>query len=173
MELVWKRTTNVALVAAATLALAACSANTPTTSSAPPASLPSVSPSTGPTGPTTSPPPAASVYAVPPALVGELARIVYVKPGTVDGANVVVPAGRSGYFVDFGCTAADPAQEIGFELLHGSTKVASGTENCDGTDHKDTAVVAGAPAETLHLELTGNLSGVSAAYAVVAPSQPS
>lgn len=133
----------------------------------------SVGPPAPPHTPKASPPPAAVPYAVPTAQHGELARIVYERPGSLDGVSVQVPAGGVGYNVDFGCKADTSSRQIGFELLHGTTVIVSGTGRCDGNDYSDTALLPGSPAESVHLVFTGSVSKISAAYLILAPSQPS
>jgi hypothetical protein len=116
---------------------------------------------------------AALTYAVPAVQPGELARILYTKPGSLDGATVDIPAGGHGYNLDFGCRADDPSQKIGFELVHGTTMIVAGTGHCDGNDYSDTALPPGSPAESVHLVFTGVGPTISAAYLILAPSEPS
>jgi hypothetical protein len=145
------------IVVGTTLLLAACSA-TPAPLSAPHRTSPSSHPALAP-------------YAVPTVQRGELARIVYTRPGTVNGISVRVPAGEFGYDVDFGCQATNPLHKFGFELMHGRALVVAATGVCNGTPLRDTAILSYAPAETLELVFTGDLSKVSKAYAVLLPAQ--
>jgi hypothetical protein len=109
-------------------------------------------------------------YSVPLVQKGEVARIIYTRPGSVDGVSVDVPASTVGYDIDSGCKSAHPAHKIGFELLQGTTMIVKGSTICDGIPYRDTAIVPDSPAETVHLVFTGDMSAVSDAYLVLFPS---
>ncbi|HEX4443473.1 MAG TPA: hypothetical protein VHZ81_07855 [Galbitalea sp.] len=111
----------------------------------------------------------AVIYSVPVPQPGELARIVYQRPGAVYGKTISVPAGATGYNIDVGCTSSHPHQKVSFELTHGSTVVVDATNNCDGGDVRDTAILPRAPAETLQLSFTSDMSGISSAYLILTP----
>jgi hypothetical protein len=69
-----------------------------------------------------------------------------------------------------GCESSNPHGKISFELTHGSTEIVGATTLCNGGDVRDTAILPTIPPQTLQLAFTGDMSGVSAAYLIIAPT---
>ena len=111
--------------------------------------------------------PAAVIYSVPVAQPGELARVVYQRPGAVYGKTFSVPAGGTGYNIDVGCKSSRRGQKISFQLTHGSSVIVAGTNTCGVGDLRDTAIVPRTPAETVQLSFTSDMSRISAAYLIL------
>src|ERR1700743_2111569 len=100
---------------------------------------------------------AAEVYSVPVPQPGELARIVYQRPGAVYGKTLSVPAGTTGYNIDVGCTSSHPGQKISFQLTHGSSLIVGWTNMCGAGEARDTAILPRPPAETVQLSFTSDM----------------
>jgi hypothetical protein len=113
---------------------------------------------------------ASAVLAIPAPASGDLARLVYSSPTDPQEVDATIPANGPGYSVEIGCTATAAKKSVGFQVLDGESMVVSGSIVCNGENIVDTAVAAGAPAQSVHLVLTGADPSVTSAYLILAPS---
>ncbi|GAA1582699.1 hypothetical protein [Actinoplanes couchii] len=148
--------------------------------SSPPARTPEPSaPAPVVTAATPSPGPSAAAalapLEAPPVVPGELSRrVVTVKDGHSDNKTILHRDAKSGteYGVQAACTSATPGTTLSVEVRRSkpgadAEPLSSGTIPCDG---RVTLNGFGSlPAESIVVDLSGDRSGVTSAYAVLAP----
>ncbi|MFG1659922.1 hypothetical protein ACGFIY_25635 [Micromonospora chersina] len=125
--------------------------------------------STAPTLPTAE---ASRVLSIPPVTPDEISRVVYTAK-THNTDSVVRAEARTGqlYALDAACTSATPGRVITYEVVsskpNSNVPVASGELPCDGNVMRNSTPL---PATAIQISLGPDLTGVTSAYAVIAPS---